>query len=277
MKSWQVRNGVVSSGTPATTGFGAVGPRTRAKIANVCRGIISSPFTATPTSGAAPLQVQFTSPSSCVQPYSIDFGDGQTSGQIVVPPCNADGSRPLQPKSTYHTYAAAGTYTASLTGEDRSSCSPPNAQGFVQCTSAYRTTLTVTITVSGNGNTGVNFSVHPTSSKPPFYAIFRANLPLSESPDAYFVDFGDGTNAKMIRNHASCIPEDYSCTGGPVASVYVSHEYTVIGVYAAKLIKDFSGCMRNPGGPCLPVLNQMLGTLTITVDPSIPIPDTRVY
>ena len=32
VKKWQVRNGVVSSGTPSTTGYGAVGPKTRLKL-----------------------------------------------------------------------------------------------------------------------------------------------------------------------------------------------------------------------------------------------------
>ena len=33
VKSFQRKNNIVSSGTPATTGYGAVGPRTRAKLA----------------------------------------------------------------------------------------------------------------------------------------------------------------------------------------------------------------------------------------------------
>ncbi len=34
VQEWQASNGVVSSGTPSTTGFGAVGPKTRAALAN---------------------------------------------------------------------------------------------------------------------------------------------------------------------------------------------------------------------------------------------------
>ena len=36
VQQWQKKNGVVSSGTPATTSYGAVGPKTRAAIAS-CR------------------------------------------------------------------------------------------------------------------------------------------------------------------------------------------------------------------------------------------------
>jgi len=38
VKSFQKRNGIVSSGTPTTTGYGAVGPKTRAVIRKACSG-----------------------------------------------------------------------------------------------------------------------------------------------------------------------------------------------------------------------------------------------
>ncbi len=54
VKKWQSRNGVVSSGTPRTTGYGAVGPRTRAAIARVCgsRGSTQSTSPTTPPATA---------------------------------------------------------------------------------------------------------------------------------------------------------------------------------------------------------------------------------
>ena len=36
VEQWQAQNGVVSSGTPATTGYGVVGPHTEAAIGNAC-------------------------------------------------------------------------------------------------------------------------------------------------------------------------------------------------------------------------------------------------
>ena len=36
VQRWQARNGVVSSGTPGTTGYGVVGQGTRATIARIC-------------------------------------------------------------------------------------------------------------------------------------------------------------------------------------------------------------------------------------------------
>ena len=43
VKSFQSANGIVSSGTPATTGYGAVGPKTRAVIAQKCSGTPQPP------------------------------------------------------------------------------------------------------------------------------------------------------------------------------------------------------------------------------------------
>ncbi len=41
VQKWQARNGVISYGTPSSTGYGVVGPATRAKIARVCGGVVA--------------------------------------------------------------------------------------------------------------------------------------------------------------------------------------------------------------------------------------------
>ena len=62
-------------------------------------------FTAAPTSGTAPLNVQFTNTSTGTAPltYAWDFGDRGVGGQHV------DATNPS------HTYTSAGTYTVKLT------------------------------------------------------------------------------------------------------------------------------------------------------------------
>jgi hypothetical protein len=52
LQRWQARNSVVSSGAPYTTGFGVVGPRTRAAIQQYCGGTM--PPVIPPDSGEAP-------------------------------------------------------------------------------------------------------------------------------------------------------------------------------------------------------------------------------
>ena len=67
-------------------------------------------FTASPTSGQAPLAVQFTDTSSgSPTAWAWDFGDGATSTA----------------ENPQHTYAAAGTYTASLTASNAGGSSAP--------------------------------------------------------------------------------------------------------------------------------------------------------
>ncbi len=42
VKSWQKRNGIVSMGTPSTTGYGSVGPKTRVAIKSLCAVSVNS-------------------------------------------------------------------------------------------------------------------------------------------------------------------------------------------------------------------------------------------
>lgn len=84
-------------------------------------------FTVSPSSGAAPLTVQFVSsaPQGENIGTSVNFGDG-TSGNLAFVPtcssCNAMGT-------VSHTYLSAGAYTATLTG---GACACP-ANGICNC------------------------------------------------------------------------------------------------------------------------------------------------
>lgn len=97
----------------------------------------SANFTATPTSGVAPLTVVFhgTVPS---QFFSLDFGDRGSTGGITGGPVQL----PIVLNET-HTYSFPGTYTASLTFEN--DCAMMDT-----CPVDSRTTVgTATITVIG--------------------------------------------------------------------------------------------------------------------------------
>lgn len=154
VQKWQARNGVVSSGTAATTGYGAVGPRTRAKIAQVCGagGNVSTNFSAHPMSGSAPLSVTFTAgglahrwpdpnnPGVFVKVIDqgsryINFGDGSAKYEVTC--VNATG--PTCTVHTTHAYQNSGTYTASLVDHG----------GYCAVPCPHVPISTVTITVSG--------------------------------------------------------------------------------------------------------------------------------
>src|SRR3989338_9076878 len=107
VQRWQSQNGVISSGTPETTGYGAVGKKTRAAMAQGCPSI-----TANPASGQSPLTVNFTAINlNHAASYSIDFGDS-SSPPLTVSETNSQESG--FSATTTHIYTSPGTSTAKL-------------------------------------------------------------------------------------------------------------------------------------------------------------------
>ena len=129
VQRWQAKFKIVSTGTPDSTGYGVVGPRTAAAIAIVCGGgtyngvsgtaNMTSPvggfIQVSPISGSAPLQVSIqttvnTTNSCAAATYLLDFGDG-TSPQSL--PTQAGICQP-QTLTVPHTYQFAGTFKVTL-------------------------------------------------------------------------------------------------------------------------------------------------------------------
>lgn len=126
LKRWQTRVGIVSSGTPSTTGYGVAGPRTRAALAAACNAASASAdnvgayMKVTPASGQAPLPVTFeifanTGKSCAAQEYKLDFGDAS-----AVVTMSVDSSCSQIERIFSHSYAR-GTYTATLSAGDHNS------------------------------------------------------------------------------------------------------------------------------------------------------------
>jgi len=101
---------------------GGVGPLTRAAIYRLCNGngggTGTTGLSVNPTSGQAPLTVNFTGQVTNSAQYIISFGDGATSGPVqsncytmYYPGYNNGAGCSL---SVSHTYTTAGTYTATL-------------------------------------------------------------------------------------------------------------------------------------------------------------------
>jgi PKD repeat protein len=106
-------------------------------------------FSAAPTSGVAPLSVQFTDTSTNTPTsWSWSFGDGGTSTA----------------KSPSHTYSAAGTYTVSLTATNAGGSNTATKSGYITVTSSASHALTVTVaatptTVASGGSTALQATV----------------------------------------------------------------------------------------------------------------------
>jgi peptidoglycan hydrolase-like protein with peptidoglycan-binding domain len=155
---WQAQGGVVGLGA---SGSGIFGPLSRGYFLRSC-GTTSNPgggsvptstpqsvlnFSATPSSGIAPLTVQFTvsAPQGTTVGNLISFGDGATGTLGFVPVCSSCNLL----ATASHTYAATGTYTASLMN---GACACP-AGGVCNCPNiAILATTSVTVETPGSFN-----------------------------------------------------------------------------------------------------------------------------
>src|SRR3954447_6832629 len=129
-------------------------------------------FTASPTSGVAPLDVTFTDASTGATSWSWDFGDGTTTSTEQNPT---------------HTFSSAETYTVKLTAS--------NAGGTSQATS------TITVKPAPVPAPTASFTASPTSGVAPLDVTFTNNSTTSTGTQTTWAwDFGDGTTTSTEQN-----------------------------------------------------------------------------
>ena len=166
----------------AKNAIDAAGPNTNPPVAD---------FSGTPTSGDAPLTVQFTdlstnSPTS----WACTFGDGGTSAV----------------QNPSHTYTSAGTYTVTLTAT--------NAYG----SDAETKTGYITVTVPQANPPVAGFSGTPTSGLAPL-AVQFTDL-STNAPTSWAWTFGDGgTSAVQNPSHT------YTAAGTYTVSLTATNAY----------------------------------------------------
>ncbi len=138
-------------------------------------------FTATPTTGTAPLNVSFTDTSSGTPTsWAWTFGDGGTSTA----------------QSPSHTYTSTGTFTATLTAT--------NGQGS--------TSTTRTITVNQPSAPTAGFTATPSTGTAPLVVNFTDTS--SGTPTSWAWTFGDGgTSTAQSPSHT------YTSTGTYIATL----------------------------------------------------------
>lgn len=125
VKRWQIKFNIVTSGTPDSNGFGAVGPRTIATMITQCSGSTQRPLaaapalggyiSASPIAGYAPLlvsaQITVNTANVCGgSVYTINYGDGTGNYQITVPP---NTCRQIT-QTLGHTYKDVGSFKLTL-------------------------------------------------------------------------------------------------------------------------------------------------------------------
>ena len=187
---WQMQNGVAASGS---AGLGIFGPLSRAFLLRSCGGTTTGTgtnFFASPTSGAAPLTVQFTSsaPQGSAVGSTVNFGDG-TSGSLGFVPvcasCNALGT-------VSHTYVSTGTYTATLTG---SACTCP-AGGVCNCPN-IQILGSATVTV-GSGTAALNPAIQQLNA-PGSVSLSQGDIAEIRNESFYFTLEGLSSSSATIQ------------------------------------------------------------------------------
>ena len=123
----QVKYNIVSSGTPATTGYGRVGPKTLELIKSLCGegstdDNVGAFMQVSPVEGAAPLQVNIqvtvnTTNSCAAAVYKLDFGDQSQGATLSVPP----GTCQTLQQTYTHTYQQVAQYELTLSSGTHSS------------------------------------------------------------------------------------------------------------------------------------------------------------
>ncbi len=266
VERWQVKYNIVSSGTPATTGFGVVGPRTAAAIALLCStgsasgtgisaavsgapsvgGVLQVP----PVSGAAPLtvsvQATVNTVSSCIgAPYVLNFGDGTQSTPISTQSGNC---QPVE-QTFSHTYQYGGTYT------------------LVLASGTHQTTATVTVSgplsasqAAASGIPADSLHASINSGPAPLSVVFTGT---ASSLAAYgctgtctdTINFGDGKVGLVSIPSAT----------GAWQSFLVDHTFAAAGTYTVQL-ESVTGA---PDGPPI--------TITVTGAPAAAAPTGGTY
>ncbi len=236
VKRYQVANGIISWGSPNTTGFGVVGPRTRETMALGCENLnatstaTTSTSTATSTNnqitdtlvsdiktyqafGEAPFKVLLTFKlnNACTS-YSIDWGDKSQVFEKFYDPNNCeDEENEGRIVRINHIYPRNGVYTIVLRAGEAST---PNNLGLQLPTVAYTTVVV--------GDAIMPFSIDVTEGPAPLEVNAKFTL-THPSCTSYQVDWGDGDTTEFEVN-------TYTCQRNP-KTFNLRHIYNSVGTY----------------------------------------------
>ncbi len=220
---------------------------TKASLINVTPNVTPpvvpvAEFTAVPTSGVAPLTVQFTDTSTNVPTSWLwSFGNGNSS--IEQNPSNV--------------YATPGTYTVSLTATNLAGSNTTVKTSFIMVTAAAVVPV-------------AEFSATPTGGVAPLTVQFSDES--LNAPDSWLWSFGDGNSSnEQNPSNVYAIPGTYtvSLTATNIAGSNTTTKTGLIEVTAATIIPvaEFSA---TPTGGAAP--------LTVTFsDESLNAPDSWLW
>ncbi|MBL0125841.1 MAG: hypothetical protein IPP88_25365 [Betaproteobacteria bacterium] len=183
-------------------------------------------LTATPTSGTAPLVVNFTRSVTSdpngpiISHVTLNYGDPSPgiSGTLDF----GDGSRTFAlNQNSSHTYVLPGVYTANLTV-------------FYTDNTSVTTTSNITVSTSVIPAQPPLITASPASGTAPLSVTLTSSATMDPNGpmiSSYQVNYGDGTSNQFILNAGNSVP---SFTGTS------SHTYTTAGTYLATLTVFYS-------------------------------------
>lgn len=234
VQRWQSKYNVVSSGTPGTTGYGVVGPRTAAAIALLCSQnggggstgpVVGGYIQISPISGTAPLAVNVTayanSTLSCAAVnYTLDFGDG--SAQQVIPVASG-GCQQVTQKYT-HTYIYGGSYKITLAAAGHQTSAGVSVSGPAQPTNGTGGSLYPVAPINNPTNNPSStysntLNVSPAAGTSPLTVTI--SVQGLDPNQQYALNFGDGAGATL---------------SGGIAGQQVTHVYTNTGTFTVQLL-----------------------------------------
>jgi PKD repeat protein len=161
--------------------------------------VVRLSLTATPSSGPAPLSMQFSLAAALSVPiaqWQLYYGDGQSASGVGTPP-----------PTIAHTYPTDGLYHAALIVYATPPFSPAGAQ-FV---------ATADVTV---GTAPQLIAITVTPSKTPLALTFQIDLKLPDQPTSWQIAWGDGKSSQG--------------TGAPPH--FTGHQYPAAGTYQVVLV-----------------------------------------
>ena len=228
VKRYQVYNGIIAYGSPSSTGWGVVGPKTRAKMASNCSEPENKTATTTATTsevlikplslsrvlGDAPLNTfaKFTLSDVCVS-YFIDWGDGTAPAKRDATSVVCTGEQ--DDITLNHVYTKPGIYTILLKADKKDSIRTLRFDLPIVSYKALKV-----------GGAIEPFHLSKTSGPAPLSvtASFLIDHPACTS---YYLDWGD-TQVDQFE------AQTFACSKNPVVR-RITHVYDEVGDYDVTL------------------------------------------
>ena len=181
-------------------------------------------FSASPTSGNAPLTVAFKDKSTGTpNSWKWNFGDGTSSTA----------------KNPTHKYSKAGKYTVTLTAINKAGSNTVKKSNYITVTTAATKPV-------------AEFSASPTSGKAPLNVVF--NDKSTGTPNSWKWNFGDGTtstakNPTHKYSKAGKYTVTLTATNAAGSNTVKKSNYITVTTAATKPVADFWGSQLSGNAP----------------------------